>query len=322
MHAASEPVELVPCAACLSRRIDHPLAVQVLDPSPEQAQREQRRRELGLLSEVWDAHVHLFPDAFYAALHRWFDAHAWQIQFRGGAEAVLDHLVAHGIARLVALVFAHKPGVARYLNQYLGDLSRAHPQVVAVGTVLPGEPDAAQIVREAVQSHGLRGIKLHCHVMKTAIDSPQALQVLQLCSEFGVPAVVHAGREPSSGAYGVDTRELCSVARTRSVLQQLPALRLVVPHIGADEYDGYLALLDEFEHLHLDTAMACADYFAVNPNWQQIERHADRILYGTDFPIIPYDVDRELRVLAHNIVSDQAFAEITRHNAQRLWAGG
>lgn len=332
------PATLVPCAACLQRRsatqsnhdlptaaLPHrPMVVPPVLPlrdDPAADQRAQDRRARGLLAGVWDAHIHLFPDSFYAALHRWFDAHAWQIQFRGGAEQVLDQLAAAGTQRSVALVFAHKPGVARLLNGWLGELARAHPQVVPVGTVFPGEPDADQVVREAIGLHGLRGIKLHCHVMKQPIDSPPILQILKQCRDMGVPAVVHAGKEPASAAYGVDTRQLCDVQRTRAVLRALPGLQLVVPHAGADEYDAYLDLLADEPGLYLDTAMACAEYFADQPNWPRLEQHADRILYGTDFPIVPYAVDRELEVLARNLQSDEAFVQITRGTAQRLWGG-
>lgn len=317
------PHTLRPCAACmqrLTRTMEVPPVLPLADDPVGEA-RAADRRARGLLRGVWDAHVHLFPDAFYAALHRWFDAHAWEIQFRGGAEQVLEHLDSAGTARAVALVFAHKPGVARLLNAWLGDLAKAHPQVVPVGTVFPGEPDAVDVVREAIARHGLRGIKLHCHVMKCPIDAPEIVAVLRVCAELGVPAVVHAGREPSSDAYGVDTRALCSVDRTRDVLRALPGLRLVVPHAGADEYDAYLDLLDQEPGLYLDTAMACADYFPEQPAWSRLEAHADRILYGTDFPIIPYSVDRELEVLARKLVSDDAFVQIARGTAERLWGG-
>lgn len=281
--------------------------------------REQSRRARGMLTGVTDAHTHLFPDAFYAALWRWFDVNAWQIAFRGTAQQVLAELDRIGTSHAVALVFGHKPGTARHLNQFLGDLCRSAPQVVGVGTVLPGEPDAPEIVKEAIGRHGLRGIKIHCHVQKMAIDDPRVMQVLEICQDIGVPAVVHAGREPASSAYGVDTRVLCSAERTASVLQRLPQLRLVVPHVGADEYPQYFKLLAEHEHLYLDTSMACAEYFEVQPDWAEIERWSHRILYGTDFPIVPYEADRELRLLARRIQADAAFERIVRGTAQALW---
>lgn len=299
-------------------RVPEPVPLSDFDPAEDLA-RERRRAAAGMLRGVTDAHVHLFPDAFYAALWRWFDAHAWQIAFRGGADEVLVELDRLGTDRIIALVFAHKPGTARFLNRYLGDLCRAAPQVTGVGTVLPGEPDAPAIVREAIARHGLRGIKLHCHVQKVAIDDPRTLEVLEVCQELGVPAVVHAGREPSSAAYGVDTRALCSAERTAAVLRRLPNLRLVVPHVGADEYPQYFELLAQHEHLYLDTAMACAEYFALRPDWAAVQRWSGRILYGTDFPIVPYDADRELRLLARRIEDDAALEAILRGTAARVW---
>ncbi len=293
----------------------HPLAA----PTPEEAAREARRIEQGALSAMIDAHVHLFPQPLFAALHRWFDAHAWNIAFRGSSEETIAHLHQNGVARMVALVFAHKEGASRTLNRYLGQLAAAEPSIIGVGTVLPGEPDARGIVKEAIAVHGLRGIKLHCHVQRVAIDDPRTVEVLAACQELGVPAVVHAGREPSSAAYGVDCHAICNVKRTRRVLQQLPNLRLVVPHIGADEYGDYLRLCDEFPHLYLDTAMACADYFPDALDWTQLEQHADRVLYGTDFPIVPYEMGRERTVLARRIVDDVKFAQIAGGNAARLW---
>jgi predicted TIM-barrel fold metal-dependent hydrolase len=298
-----------------------PASVRALDAPGDElgAAREASRRARGLLQGFVDAHTHLFPASFYRALWNWFDAHAWNIRFRADAEGVLEELARIGTGDLVALVYAHKPGVARYLNGYLADLCRAAPQVIGVGTVLPGEPEARAIVREAVAQHGLRGIKLHCHVQRLAIDDPRVLEVLAECEALGVPAVVHAGRTPSSPAYGVDTRAICGAERTARVLRALPRLRLVVPHVGADEYEAYFALLAEHEHLYLDTSMACAEYFHERPAWEAIERWSHRVLYGSDFPIVPYETDRELRLMARRIVSDEAFERITRGTARALW---
>lgn len=309
--------EIAPC--CHDRIVAGPFSALDDDAAPADVAREAGRRAAGMLQGVTDAHVHLFPDSFYRALWRWFDAHAWQIAFRGTAEQTLAQLAAVGTDHAVALVFAHKPGVARHLNAYLGDLCRSAAHIVGVGTVLPGEPDAVAIVREAIEHHGLRGIKLHCHVQKVAIDDPATLAVLATCQSMGVPAVVHAGQEPASTAYGIDTHAICSAARTERVLRQFPNLRLVVPHLGADEYAAYFDLLARYENLYLDTAMACGEYFAVRPDWQQVARWSHRILYGTDFPIVPYAADRELRVLARRIADDAALERIVRGNAAKLW---
>lgn len=296
-----------------------PPAVRPLGGTAEEIAREEDRRRRGLLERVVDCHTHLFPDGFYRALRAWFDQNAWSIRFRGNAEEAIDALAAAGVSRLVALVYAHKPGAAAALNAFLAEVCQSDSRVIGVGTVLPGEPDARRIVRDAVGVHGLRGIKLHCHVQRMAVDDPRVLDVLEECDALGVPAVVHTGRAPRAGGYGIDPHEICGVERTERVLQRLPRLKLVIPHLGLDEIDDHLALLDRHENLYLDTTMACADYFEPAPRWDALERRADRIMYGTDFPITPYEADRELRVLARRIVSETAFEQLVRGTAKRFW---
>lgn len=292
------------------------------DGTPQEMAREASRRARGALHDVVDAHTHLFPDGFARALRDWFDKHAWRMRFRGDAEGALDELRREGASRQVALVYAHKPGAARSLNAFLADLCRANRDVVGVGTVLPGESDARDIVREAVDLHGLRGVKLHCHVQRVAIDDPRTLDVLTQCQELGVPAVVHSGRQPSNDAYGVSTGAICGKDRTEAVLRKLPRLRLVVPHLGFDEVHEHLELLARYENLYLDTAMVCAQYFAERLDWSAIERWSHRIMYGSDFPITPYEAGRELRVLARRIESDDAFERIVRGTARAFWGLG
>src|SRR4051812_5298962 len=287
--------------------------------TPEGLAREARRRASDAWNDVIDAHTHPFPPGFLRALRDWFDVHAWKIQFRGGTEEALDVLSRAGIRRMLGLVYAHKPGVAEVLNAFIAEVARAHPEVLPIGTVLPGEPNARGIVRDAVTRHGVRGIKLHCHVQAMAIDDPRTVDVLALCAELGVPAIVHAGREPRAPGYVVDSYAICGVKRTEAVLRALPSLRLVIPHLGIDEIDAHLALLSRYENLYLDTTMVCAEYFETRPDLSALERHADRIMYGSDFPIVPYDVDRELVSLARNVASDDAFARITSGTARAFW---
>src|SRR5690606_13814376 len=117
----------------------------------------------GSLPPIVDAHVHLFPDPLFAAIWSWFERHGWPIRYRLHAREVLDFLFARGVERVVGLLYAHKPGIARALNQFMADLAADEPRLCGLATVLPGEPEAATILDEAF-ALGLRGVKLHCHV--------------------------------------------------------------------------------------------------------------------------------------------------------------
>lgn len=270
---------------------------------------------------VIDAHVHLFPDRLFEAIWRWFEAHAWPIRYRLRSEQVIEFLATRGVSRVVALHYAHKPGMADALNRYVLDLARRFPLVVPTATVLPGEPGAREVLRRAF-GEGARGVKIHCHVQQVAPDDPRLEAVFEEAAAAQVPVVMHAGREPSSPAYGVDTRALCSVDAVERVLVRHPALTLVVPHLGADEYVEYEALLDRHPGLFLDTTMAIAGYLPGGPDLSLLARRADRLLYGSDFPDLPYAWSRELDVLARAGLSQAARRQVLHDNARRLFVAG
>ena len=249
------------------------------------------------LPPVVDAHVHLFPDRMFEAIWRWFDEHGWPIRYKLRTPEVIAHLLDRGVSHIVALHYSHKPGVARGLNSYMAQIVAQEPRVTGLATVYPGEVDARAIVEEAF-AMGLRGVKLHCHVQAFAPDIEAMAPVYEACVDAGLPLVMHAGREPSSPAYPVDPHSLCSAERVEAVLRSYPRLRLCVPHLGADEFAPYARLLEQHDNLWLDTTMAGADYFDMPFPMAALSARPDRVMYGTDFPNIPYAWDREVTQLA------------------------
>jgi predicted TIM-barrel fold metal-dependent hydrolase len=96
-------------------------------------------------------------------------------------------------------------------------------------------------------------------------------------------------------------------------------LKLVVPHLGADEFEAYQRLLDRFDHLWLDTTMVLADYLPI-ANPPDISRmRLDRLMFGTDFPNIPYAWDRELRRLATLKLDEKSLRQVLSENAAALY---
>jgi predicted TIM-barrel fold metal-dependent hydrolase len=267
-----------------------------------------------------DAHVHLFPDKMFEAIWRWFDTYAWNIRYRLHTEQVVDFLVHKGVKRFCALHYAHKAGMARSLNAYVAEVARAHREIIPLGTVMPGEPDARAIVREALGPLGLRGIKLHCHVQGMPADDPRIDDVYEVCADVGRPVIIHAGRQPVLSGYPVDVLAICNVDRVERVLQRHPKLTLVVPHLGVDEYEGYESLLDRYENLWLDTTGVLGSAMGLlGPPSSLFPGRASRLLYGTDFPNIPYVWDRELKSALAAGLSPEVQHAFFAGNALRLF---
>jgi uncharacterized protein len=269
------------------------------------------------LPPIVDAHVHAFPAKLFAAIQRWFDAHGWPIRYRMSAEEVVDFLPARGLAHVVVFGYAHKAGIADELNRFLAGVVKDRPRATALATVFPGEPGAERILHDAFQL-GMRGVKIHCHVQCVSADAPEMDAVAGACAEAGLPIVMHAGREPASPAYRCDTHAICSVDRVDRLLARHPRLTLVIPHLGVDEYDGYRALLRRRERLFVDTTMMLAGYFPGYPptldGWPP-----ERVLYGTDFPNVPYAWDRELKNLVALGLRERDLARVLGSNAAELF---
>jgi len=273
------------------------------------------------LPAVVDAHVHLFPDALFAAIWRWFDRWGWPIRHKLCATDTIEFLLRRGVSRIVALSYAHKPGIADGMNRFMAELANRHPEVTGLGTVFPGEPDARAIVERAFAA-GLAGIKLHCHVQCIAPDDPALAEIYETCTRHGLPIVMHAGREPKSPGYRIDPHHLCSADRIRAVLTDHPKLKLCVPHLGADEFDAYVDLLERHENLWLDTTMVVAGYFPAPLNLRALAARPERVIYGTDFPNIPYAWDRELVRLAAAGLSESTLERVLGGAARELYGLG
>ena len=272
----------------------------------------------GGLPPVVDTHVHVFPDELFEAVWAWFDQFGWPVRYRLYSQALIRFLLEHGVRHIIALQYAHKPGVAAELNRYMGHLVRQNKALTGLATVFPGETGARRILETAFKD-GLRGVKLHSHVQCFTMDGPGMHAVYQTCSAHGAPLVIHAGREPKSPAYACDPYEICHWTHVERVLTAYPDLKLVVPHLGADEFDAYRGLLDRFDNLWLDTTMVLADYLPMDTAPDIHSMRPDRLLYGTDFPNIPYAWDRELLRLQTLAPNTDWLRKILAENATALY---
>ena len=131
---------------------------------------------------------------------------------------------------------------------------------------------------------------------------------------------MHVGREPKSTAYNCDPYELCSAEKTEHILKDFPDLRICVPHLGFDETASYRKMIEKYDNLWLDTTMAITDYFQLEEKIDLASYRADRIMYGSDFPNIPYAWDRELKVLNEENISRDTLEKISGKNAAEFFS--
>jgi uncharacterized protein len=265
-----------------------------------------------------DVHVHLHPPRLAAAIERHFAGEGWVAAHPFDPAKVAATLAERGVTRFCFFSYAHKPGMARELNHWVAETGAALPGAVGFGTLHPDDPDVTAVAAQATGELGLRGFKFHHSVQRFHVDDERLFDVYARAESAGHILVLHVGTMPYRDPF-------TGVARFRGVLARFPRLTVIVAHMGAFESDAFLALLDDHPNVYVDTTMALAPaaarYVGADPaavSDAMLVRYQDRILFGSDFPLIPYDYADEQRWAWDRTLPDEVRRKIFHDNAARL----
>ncbi|MHA6780574.1 amidohydrolase family protein [Pseudonocardia saturnea] len=255
--------------------------------------------ELGVPGIV-DAHVHFLPDNVMDKVWAYFDraeAHygqPWPIHYRTPVDERLASLEQLGVTAFAPLVYPHRPGMGRWLTEWVTDFAARTDGAVPTATLFP-EPDVADYLGAAVTA-GARAVKVHVQVGGFDPRDPLLRPAWGLLAEAGVPAVVHCGDGPIRGAHtGLDV--------FGEVLAEHPGLPVVLAHAGLPDYAGALDLVRRHERVYIDTTMVGTAFTQrtspVPQDWAaRLVDVADRVVYGSDFPNIPYGAHEQVAAVA------------------------
>lgn len=260
---------------------------------------------------VFDAHTHLFPTRLFRAIWKYFDAHLWPVRYQGETDQLISTLLASGVDRFVFSTYAHRPGLAVELNRWSAAVAARHPQAIPLGAFHPAD-DVAQLAAVAFGELGLAGFKVHCQVQQCFPDDPGLLPAYRAAESLGRVVLIHCGPAPERTPYA-DRR------RFERLLRRFPDLRFVVAHMGADDFEGYFELMSRCENLYLDTTMVFAGFFDWRPPIGGLIEFQDRILYGSDFPNLPYEVGSGIVGLRALELGPNIEEKILYTNAARLF---
>ncbi len=262
------------------------------------------------------------PERLLAAVWAYFDAagpligRPWPITYREDEQTRVSTLRAFGVAAFTALLYPHKPGMARSLNEWGADFAARTPGCLHSATFF-AEPSAAADVSRAIEQ-GARVFKCHLQVGGFDPNDPLLDGAWGLLAEAGVPVVTHCGSGPVAGRFtGPEP-----IAR---LLARHPTLRLVVAHLGMPEYAEFLTLAERYRGVLLDTTMAFTPFIddagAPFPR-AELPRLRDlghRVLLGTDFPNIPYTYADALEALERTGLGPDWLRAVCHDNAASLF---
>jgi hypothetical protein len=276
-------------------------------------------RGLGLPGLI-DAHVHFMPESVLRKVWAYFDAAGplvgrdWPIRYRWAEQRRLDQLRAWGVRAFPSLVYAHKPGMAAWLNDWAASFAAAHDDVIASATVFP-EPEVASYLDLALRRRA-EVVKVHVQVGGFDPRDPALDVAWGMLADAAVPVVIHAGSGPAPGAF-------TGPLPVADVLRRHPRLRLVIAHLGMPEYDEFLTMAESHETVMLDTTMCFTDFTGGADLGRRLAGRLkalqDKVMLGTDFPNIPYDYVHQLEALSRLDLGEDWLRAVCWHNPARLF---
>ncbi|MEY4939023.1 MAG: hypothetical protein RIQ93_758 [Verrucomicrobiota bacterium] len=286
---------------------------------------------------VIDAHVHLYPATVDHDPAAWAAAQGeshWAmlctrrrkdgrpVQSLPTLEGLLAAMDAAGIDRAVLLGwYWEKPETCVWQNRFYANCVRHYPdRLAAFATLHPSAGRDATLgeVRRA-QADGLIGLgELSPHSQGFSIANPIFREALALAAELRLPVNLHV-TDPGSRRYpgwvATPADDFVALAR------DFPAVNFILAHWG-----GMLPLSDArfggLPNVYYDTAASPLLYDA--GVWQRVvpALGADRILFGSDFPLNLYpqiEVAAEMAQLLNEAKSAGMPATVLGTNAARLF---
>lgn len=197
-------------------------------------------------------------------------------------------------------------------------------RIIGWASVLPmaqttGIPrtDPVDDLRHAVESLGLRGVKLHPMIQGFAMNDPGLVPVVRAAGELGVPVLMHTG--PSNGRAGRIDNARIELLDDLAIM--CPDTVLIAGHanpiVPATTY-----LARKHPNVYLEPSISWPRYAKLIPGLTaEAISHAgaDKILFGTDFSLGNDDRVRAVHAMLEEL--DEADRELVRHgNAERILA--
>lgn len=216
--------------------------------------------------------------------------------------------------RAVTSCYAHKPGIAQSLNDWLSGLADRWPTLIPLGTLHQDDPDLAVEARRCLDTLGFRGFKIHCGVQRVAPDDPRLFPLYEAALDFDRPVLVHAGSGPYPASW-------LGFRHFHRLMRRYPGLKVQVAHLGMWEVEDFLSLTERYPGVYFDLAAVTNRHLALPVSGLDkiLRRYPERVLYGSDFPLIEEPYPRFLDLLRSLELPDAVYRGVTRENAEILW---
>lgn len=246
--------------------------------------------------------------------------------FRSDRRPTIAETVAYYRERRIGLVMftvdaETQIGRRRIANEEIAQAARDNADImVAFASIDPHKGRlGAREARHLIETQGVRGFKFHPTVQGFQPDARFAWPIYEVIAEYGLPAIFHTGH--SGIGSGMRAGGGLRLAYSNPMLLEevaiaFPDMQIVMAHPSWPWQDEALSLCLHKPNMWIDLSGWSPRYFP-----PQLVQYAntllqDRMLFGSDFPLIT--PDRWLADFERAGFRPEVAPLILKHNAARL----
>lgn len=197
--------------------------------------------------------------------------------------------------------------------------ARHNDVLIPFGSVDPRREDAVDLVTRLIEESGVRGFKFHPTVQGFDPSDERHYPLYDVIQRAGIPALFHTGQTGiGAGMPGGRGFRLAwsNPMLLDSVAADFPDLQIIMAHPSVPWQDEALSVATHKHNTWIDLSGWSPKYFPA-----ELVRYAnslikDRVLFGSDFPLIT--PDRWIRDVSKTDLKSEVMPGIMKHNAARL----
>ena len=178
-------------------------------------------------------------------------------------------------------------------------------RLIGAAWVNPSEDNAVSQIRDAVENHGFKAIKLHPLSQAYLPNDAIVFPIAELAGELDIPLMIHTGHPPFSLPWSV-----------AQLAELYPEVKMVMIHMGHGNgmfVQSAIDMAKKYPNLYLETS-GMPMHTKIKEAYEKVG--SDRIMWGLDAPFHHPTVEIQ-RTLVSGL-TDKQLTDVFYNNAQKL----
>ena len=178
-------------------------------------------------------------------------------------------------------------------------------KLIGAAWVNPMDPDAVEVIHDAVENHGFKAIKLHPLCQAYLPNDECVFPIAEVAEKLGIPLMIHTGHPPFSLPWSVG-----------QLAELYPNVKIVMIHMGHGNgmyVQSAIDMAKKYPNLYLETS-GMPMHTKIREAYRTVG--ADRVMWGLDAPFHHPTVEIQRTIVSG--LDDEELEDVFYNNAKKL----